>query len=74
VFRDVVPQKKSFTVFHHRISEITTNMSVVLLKLLHDGTVKDMTTRDGMQVFSVYDFIKLVCQKMNSTQNVYGDN
>ena len=74
MFRDVVPQKKSFTVFHQRISEIATNMSVVLLKLLHDGTVKDMTTRDGMQVFSVYDFIKLVCQKMNSTQNVYGDN
>jgi hypothetical protein len=25
-----------------------------------------MTTRDGLQVFSVYDFINLVCQKSDS--------
>ena len=38
-------------------------MSAILLKLLDDGIVTGMTTRDGIQVFSLHDFIKIVCQK-----------
>ena len=38
-------------------------MSVLLLKLAGDVTVRGTITSDGAQVFSVYDFINLVCQK-----------
>ena len=38
-------------------------MSALLLKLAGDVKVRGTTTHDGMQVFSVYDFINLVCQK-----------
>ncbi len=39
---------------------------MLLLKLAGDVTVRGTTTPDGMQVFSVYDFINLVCQKTGS--------
>jgi hypothetical protein len=42
-------------------------MSALLLKLAGDVKVRGTTTHDGMQVFSVYDFINLVCQKMERT-------
>ena len=38
-------------------------MSALLLKLAGDATVRGTTTHDGMQVFSVCDFINLACQK-----------
>jgi hypothetical protein len=38
-------------------------MSALLLRLATDATVRGMTTRDGLQVFSVYDFVNLVCRK-----------
>ena len=38
-------------------------MSELLLRLAADVTVRGTTTSEGMQVFSVYDFINLVCQK-----------
>ena len=38
-------------------------MSELLLRLAADVTVRGTTTAEGMQVFSVYDFINLVCQK-----------
>ena len=38
-------------------------MSELLLRLAADVTVRGTTTPEGMQVFSVYDFINLVCQK-----------
>ena len=38
-------------------------MSELLLRLSADVTVRGTTTHEGMQVFSVYDFINLVCQK-----------
>jgi hypothetical protein len=41
-------------------------MSVVYLKLVNDETVRGITTRDGMQIFSTYDFLNLVCQKTGS--------
>jgi hypothetical protein len=41
-------------------------MSALLLKL-GDVSVRGTTTYDGMQVFSVYDFINLVCQKTELT-------
>jgi hypothetical protein len=37
-------------------------MSILHLKL-GDTNVKGITTRDGVQVFSIYDFINVVCQK-----------
>ncbi len=41
-------------------------MSALLLKLTGDATVRGTITSDGQQVFSVYDFINLVCQKTES--------
>jgi len=38
-------------------------MSELLLRLAEDATVRGTITSDGEQVFSVYDFINLVCQK-----------
>ena len=38
-------------------------MSALLLKLTGDAAVRGTVTSDGQQVFSVYDFINLVCQK-----------
>ena len=38
-------------------------MSALLLKLAGDVEVRGTTTHDGMQVFSVYDFINLVYQE-----------
>ena len=38
-------------------------MSELLLRLAADVTVRGTTTPEGMQVFSVYDFINLVCQR-----------
>ena len=38
-------------------------MSELLLKLAGDATVRGLTTGAGLQVFSAYDFINLVCQK-----------
>jgi hypothetical protein len=38
-------------------------MSDLVLRLAGDATVRGATTRDGMQVFSVYDSMALVCQK-----------
>jgi hypothetical protein len=46
-------------------------MSALLLKLggcERQGT----TTHDGMQVFSVYGFINLVCQKKDHTRITHG--
>ena len=40
-------------------------MSDLVLRLAGDATVRGSSTRDGLQVFSAYDFINLVCQKMN---------
>jgi len=37
-------------------------MSILHLKL-GDTNVKGITTRDGVQVFSIYDFINVACQK-----------
>ena len=41
-------------------------MSALLLKLADDAMVRGTTTGDGMQVFSVYDFINQVCRKSES--------
>ena len=41
-------------------------MSALLLILTGDTTVRGTITSDGKQVFSVYDFINLVCQKTES--------
>ena len=41
-------------------------MSALLLKLTGDAMVRGTITSDGQQVFSVYDFINLVCQKTES--------
>jgi hypothetical protein len=38
-------------------------MSALLLMLAGDASVRGTTTHDDMQVFLVYDFINLVCQK-----------
>ena len=38
-------------------------MSELVLRLAADATVRGTITSDGEQVFSVYDFINLVCQK-----------
>jgi hypothetical protein len=38
-------------------------MSNLVLRLAEDATVRGLTTRAGMQVFSAYDFINLVCPK-----------
>ena len=38
-------------------------MSDLVLRLAGDATVRGSSTRDGLQVFSAYDFINLVCQK-----------
>ena len=45
---------------------ILTQMSALLLKLAGTASVRGTTTLEGMQVFSVYDFINLVCQKTGS--------
>ena len=45
---------------------ILTQMSALLLKLAGNASVRGTTTSEGMQVFSVYDFINLVCQKTGS--------
>ncbi len=49
----------AFVVIFHTGSK----MSALLLRLATDATVRGMTTRDGLQVFSVYDFVNLVCRK-----------
>ena len=41
-------------------------MSALLLKLTGYPPVQGMTTTDGQQVFSVLDFINLVCQETGS--------
>ena len=38
-------------------------MSELLLRIAGDATVRGLTTHAGLQVFSAYDFINLVCQK-----------
>ena len=38
-------------------------MSTLLLKLTSNVSLRGMTSPDGIQVFSVYDFITLACQK-----------
>jgi hypothetical protein len=38
-------------------------MSDLVLRLTADATVRGATTRDGLQVFSVFDCISLMCQK-----------
>ena len=38
-------------------------MCDLVLRLAGDATVRGMTTRDDMQVFSAFDFIGLVCKK-----------
>jgi hypothetical protein len=38
-------------------------MSDLVLRLTADATVRGATTRDGLQVFSVFDSISLMCQK-----------
>jgi hypothetical protein len=38
-------------------------MSDLVLRLAADATVRGATTRDGIQVFAVYDIMALVCQK-----------
>jgi len=45
---------------------ILRQMSALLLKLAGTASVRGTTTSEGMQVFSVYDFINLVCQKTGS--------
>ena len=42
---------------------ILAQMSALLLKFAGNASVRGTTTSEGMQVFSVYDFINLVCQK-----------
>jgi hypothetical protein len=44
-------------------------MSALLLKLAGDGTVRGTITSDGHQVFSVYNFINLVCDKRGRFAN-----
>ena len=41
-------------------------MSVLYLKLMSNFTIRGITTPDGIQVFSIYDFINIVCQKTGS--------
>ena len=41
-------------------------MSALLLQLAADATVRGTTTPEGLQIFSVYDFINLVCHKTGS--------
>ena len=38
-------------------------MSDLVLRLAGDATVRGATTYDAKQVFSVYDFVNLVCRK-----------
>ena len=38
-------------------------MSQVYLKLVFGDSVRGITTEDGIHMFSVYDFINVVCQK-----------
>jgi hypothetical protein len=45
---------------------ILAQMSALLLKFAGNASVRGTTTSEGMQVFSVYDFINLVCQKSGS--------
>jgi hypothetical protein len=39
---------------------------MVYLKLVNDETVRGITTSDGIQVFSTYDFLNLLFQKTGS--------
>ncbi len=41
-------------------------MSDLVLRLTADATVRGATTRDGLQVFSVFDCISLVCNKTSA--------
>ncbi len=41
-------------------------MSDLVLRLAEDATVRGLTIRDGMQVFSVYDSMALFCGKSES--------
>jgi hypothetical protein len=43
-------------------SALSPDMSILHLKL-GDTNVQGITTRDGVQVFSIYDFINVACQK-----------
>ena len=45
-----------------KIPTLTPDMSILHLKL-GDTNVKGITTGDGVQVFSIYDFINVACQK-----------
>ena len=44
-------------------------MSVVYLQLVSDATIRGITSSHGIQVFSVYDFINLVCRKTGKYAN-----
>ena len=56
-----------FSFFYWDIKPATTGkahqMSTLLLKLTSNASLRGMVSPDGMQVFSVYDFISLACQK-----------
>ena len=41
-------------------------MASLLLKLTSNASVRGMTSLNGMQVFSVYDFLTFVCQKTDN--------
>ena len=45
-----------------KFSYLAPDMSILHLKL-GDANVKGITTGDGVQVFSIYDFINVACQK-----------
>lgn len=43
--------------------EVSAQMSALVLKLTGDASVRGITTSNGDQVFSVHEFINVVCQK-----------
>ena len=47
------------------LQNFSVDMSVVYLKLVNE-TVRGITTRDGIQVFSTYDFLSILFQKTGS--------
>lgn len=50
----------------HVTTKFLVDMSMVYLKLVNDETVRGITTSDGIQVFSTYDFLNLLFQKTGS--------
>jgi hypothetical protein len=44
----------------------TKTLAMLLLKLTSNASLRGMVSPDGLQVFSVYDFITLACQKTDT--------